>query len=280
MTPDRTLRWMTAPLDDLDRLAHDVRHSASGTVVLTGAGVSIASGVPSFRGREGLWARYDPDEYASIGALRDDPERVWRFLRELRAVLDAAAPGPAHTAIAELQRAGMVTTVVTQNVDGLHQRAGSGRVIELHGSHRTLSCLDCARRYPRHDLAHLVDDPVPACPTCSGVLKPDVVLFGERVPESAFRRAEHAVRHCDVLLVVGTSAEVHPTARLPRMAQRSGARLWEVNPVAELSRVDGAIRGTAETVLPALVERLRPRPAWRQLPGLLRGLRADRWFTD
>lgn len=271
---------MTAPSAPLDALAHDLRHATSGTAVLTGAGVSIASGVPSFRGQGGLWTRYDPAEYASIQALRADPEKVWHFLRELRSTLDAASPNAAHLAIAALEQFGVVNHVITQNVDGLHQRAGSHRVIELHGSHRAVTCIDCGHRYPRHDVEHLADDPVPRCPACHGVLKPDLVLFGESLPEAAFRRAEHAVRHSDVLLVVGTSAEVYPAARLPDLARSNGTRVWEVNPVTELEHTDGTIRGRAEEVLPALVDRLRPRAGWRSVAGLLRGLRADRWFTD
>jgi NAD-dependent deacetylase len=265
---------------DLERLAQELRRSASGTVVFTGAGISVASGVPSFRGAGGLWDRYDPAEYASIAALRADPEKVWGFLRDLRGTLEAAVPNAAHEAIAGLEATGMVTAVVTQNVDGLHQRAGSSHVIELHGSDRTVSCLDCRRRYPRGEVEHLAEDPVPRCPGCAGVLKPDVVLFGEELPQGPFRRAEHAIRHGDVLLVVGTSAEVFPAARLPGLARRSGARVWEVNPVAELPDTDGAIRGAAEEVLPALARALRPSRTWRTLPRLLRGLRADRWFRD
>lgn len=271
---------MPSPTADLDRLAQLLRHSASGAVVLTGAGISVASGVPSFRGRGGLWDRYDPEEYASIAALRRDPEKVWGFLRELRTTLEAAAPNPAHDALARLETTGIVTRVVTQNVDGLHQRAGSTRVVELHGSDRTISCLDCRRSYARADVAHLADEPVPRCPRCRGVLKPDVVLFGESLPRDAFRRAEHAVRHADVLLVVGTSAEVYPAAKLPELARRSGARVWEVNPAAELASTDGAIRGRAEEILPALAEALRPARVWRTIPRLLRGLGADRWLGD
>jgi NAD-dependent deacetylase len=270
---------MTAT-DDLDRLAHELRHSPSGAVVLTGAGISVASGVPSFRGQGGLWTRYDPQQYASLGALQRDPERVWGFLKELRRILDAATPNAAHTSLAALERTGVVTHVVTQNVDGLHQRAGSHRVIELHGSDRTLSCLACGATYPREEVAHLAADPVPRCPRCGGVLKPDVVLFGEDLPEAAFRRAEHAMRHCGVLLVVGTSAEVFPAARLPDVARGNGARIWEVNPVPEIADVDGRIAGRAEQVLPQLVRRLHPRRSWRQLARLARGLDARSWFTD
>lgn len=265
---------------DLARLAQQLRQSASGTVVFTGAGVSIASGVPSFRGQGGLWTRYDPAEYASIAALRRDPERVWGFLRELRRTLDEAAPNPAHEAIARLEASGIVTHVITQNIDGLHQRAGNTRVIELHGSDRTISCLDGGHTFERADVEHLADRPVPSCPRCAGVLKPDVVLFGEQLPQEPFRRAEHALRHCGVLLVVGTSAEVYPAARLPAMARRNGAQVWDINPVAELDDVDGSIRGAAEDVLPALAAAVRPARSWRTVPRMLRGLRADRWFQD
>lgn len=265
---------------DLDRLAQQLRRSASGTVVFTGAGVSIASGVPSFRGQGGLWTRFDPTEYASIAALRRDPEKVWGFLRELRRTLDEASPNPAHRAIALLETTGLVTSVITQNIDGLHQRAGNDRVIELHGSDRTLSCLDGGHTFARPDVEHLADEPVPSCPRCGSVLKPDVVLFGEQLPQEPFRRAEYALRHCDVLLVVGTSAEVYPAARLPGMARRNGATVWEINPVAELDDVDGTIRGPAEEVLPALAAALRGERSWRILPRMLRGLRADRWFRD
>lgn len=264
----------------LDRLADLLRRSARGAVVFTGAGVSIASGVPSFRGQGGLWTRYDPTEYASIAALRRDPEKVWGFLRELRHTLDAAAPNAAHGAIAALEATGVVTHVITQNIDGLHQRAGNERVIELHGSDRTLSCLGGGHTFPRADVEHLADDPIPRCPRCDDVLKPDVVLFGEELPQAPFRRAEHALRHCDVLLVIGTSAEVYPAARLPGTARRSGAAVWEINPVAEIDEVDGTIRGGAETVLPALVDVLRPARSWHTVPRMLRGLGADRWFRD
>ncbi|MBW3621432.1 MAG: NAD-dependent deacylase [Actinobacteria bacterium] len=270
----------TDPAPDVLRLADALRRSARGAVVFTGAGISVASGVPSFRGTGGIWTRYDPAEYASIDALHRDPEKVWGFLRELRRTLDAAVPNRAHEAIAHLETTGVVTNVITQNIDGLHQRAGNDRVIELHGSNRSISCLGCARTFARAEVEHLADDPVPSCPSCGGVLKPDVVLFGEQLPQAPFRRAEHALRHCDVLLVVGTSVEVFPAARLPELARRHGASVWEINPVAELPDVDGAIRGDAEVVLPALADALRPARSWRTLPRMLRGLGAERWFAD
>lgn len=264
----------------LDELADELRHSGNGAVVLTGAGVSVASGVPSFRGGDGLWARYDPAVYASIDGLRADPARVWCFFRELRSILDAAQPNPAHIALAGLERQGAVAQVVTQNIDGLHQRAGSRRVVELHGSDRCLHCLECGRRHPRSGVEEPTEATVPRCPDCRGVLKPDVVLFGEDLPVAAFRHAEHAMRHADLLLVVGTSAEVYPAARLPGLARSNGARIWEINPTVELSHADGRVRGRAEDVLPELARRLRPAGAWRQARQLLGGLGARGWFAD
>ncbi len=250
-------------------LAHHVRHSATGAVVLTGSGISVASGVPSFRGRGGLWDRYDPLEFATIDALRDHPDRVWRFLRELDEILAAARPNPAHVAIAALEQLGLISQVITQNVDSLHQAAGSTRVIELHGSSRTLTCLVCGARYAREELLDTPDEP-PRCLACQGVVKPDVTFFGEPLPAGAFQRADHAVRSCDLLVVVGTSAEVDPAARLPTLARHHGARIWEINPEPAID-ADGTIAARAEDVLPRLVEHLRPRSTAGHLRDLVGG---------
>lgn len=239
----------------LDDLVATIRRSSRGVVVLTGAGVSVASGIPSFRGNSGLWTRWDPEEYATIDAFDRDPARVWEFLRELGETLEEAEPNEAHRAIAALGGRGFVDVVVTQNVDGLHQRAGSERVVELHGSHRTLRCRRCDATFPVDEMATVVDAVVPTCRNCGGVLKPDVVLFGEPMPPQALRQAEHAVRHCGVLLVVGTSVEVHPASRIPDIAARAGAAIWEVNPEPAVPGAK-AIVGRAESVLPALAARL------------------------
>lgn len=252
----------------MDALARALRDSATGAVVLTGAGISIASGVPAFRSDGGLWERYDPAEYATIDALRRDPEKVWGFLRELHTVVGAARPNPAHLAIADLERSGHVQLVVTQNVDALHQAAGSERVIELHGSADTLSCLDCGAQEDRAHVERRTHTPVPRCRDCGGVLKPDVILFGEDLPVGAYRRAQHAARNTDLMLVVGTSAEVEPAASLPAAARRHGATVWEINPEPCLDVASRTIAATAEQVLPLLVDDLlgrgRLRRAWRQ----------------
>lgn len=236
----------------LDALAHDLRHSASGAVALTGAGVSVASDVPSFRGDSGLWTRYDPAEYATLAAFRADPDRVWGFLRELDELLASVAPNAAHRALAALEDGGFLSHVVTQNVDELHQSAGSKQVVELHGSGRSLSCIDCSAPFPRDAVPERA---VPRCAVCDGPVKPDVVLFGEQLPRRAFVRAQHAVERADLLLVVGTSAEVEPAAELPRLARRTGARIWEINPEPVLD-ADGTIAGNAEEILPAVAQRV------------------------
>lgn len=228
-----------------------------GTVVLTGAGVSLASGIPTFRSDDGLWSRYDPAEYGHIEAFRRDPEKVWRMILELDEILEHAQPNAAHRAIAELEQLGVVSDVLTQNADGLHQRAGSTRVVELHGSNRTLVCLSCDRRFARDDVREaLAARAAPRCTACGAVLKPDAVFFGEPLPPQALRDAHDAVQRCSALLVVGTSAEVYPVADLPQLARGAKATLIEVNPEPVLP-AHHRLAGPAEQLLPELVAHVR-----------------------
>ncbi|GAB4260411.1 MAG: NAD-dependent protein deacetylase [Deferrisomatales bacterium] len=194
--------------------------------VLTGAGISVESGIPDFRSAEGLWARFDPQEYATIGAFRRDPAKVWRMLAEMEAVLEAARPNPAHEALARLEAAGVVTGVITQNIDGLHQEAGSRRVVEFHGSHRTFSCPSCGGGYTREQ-ARARGLPPPC--DCGALLKPDVVLFGETIPADALEESYRLAGRCRAMLVIGTSAEVAPANQMPWVAKRNGAAVIEVN---------------------------------------------------
>ena len=243
--------------DTFEELVTTLERSRRGAVVLSGAGISVSSDIPAFRGSGGLWARYDPMEYATIDALEADPEKVWRMLWELDAVLAAAEPNAAHLAIAELQHLGVVTTVITQNVDALHQEAGSEDVVELHGSRRTLSCLTCRHTVTRDEVVHEAPrGAAPRCQVCGGQLRPDVVFFGELLPQTALHRAFDAVQGCNDLIVAGTAAEVEPAASLPRMAEQAGARVWEINPDPTLA-TDRRIPRPAEQALPALVDRLR-----------------------
>lgn len=256
-----TPEWPEAPAEDgaIDALAAALSRSRRPAVVLSGAGISVSSDIPAFRGSQGLWARYDPLEYATIDAFRAAPEKVWKMLWELDAVLEAAEPNPAHHAIAALQRLGVVSTVITQNVDALHQEAGSQDVIELHGSRHSLTCLACGHTVTRDEVASEAQrGEVPRCRACGGELKPDVVLFGEPLPAAALNRAQQEVRRCHDLLVVGTAAEVEPAASLPRLAHRGGARIWEINPQPTLP-TELRIQRPAQLALPELVERIRVR---------------------
>lgn len=241
---------------DLDAITDHITAHPMGTVVLTGAGVSLASGIPTFREVGGLWDRYDPLEYGHIEAFRQDPEKVWQMLFEVDAVIAAARPNDAHHAIAQLERRGVVDRVLTQNGDGLHQRAGSRRVVELHGSSRALVCLTCAWRCGRDECDDaLRDRRPPRCMGCAAVLKPDAVFFGEQLPVAALAEAHRAVRESATLLVVGTSAEVYPVAGLPGLASRTGAWVVEVNPAPDLP-THHQLAGRAEEILPQLVERM------------------------
>jgi NAD-dependent deacetylase len=228
-------------------------------VVLTGAGISTESGIPDFRSPGGIWAKYDPMEYATIAAFRADPVKVWEFYALRFELLTTAEPNAGHLALAELQRRGLVAAVVTQNVDGLHERAGSRAVVEVHGSIRSASCLDCGERVPLEDVvAALEDAPAPPCPRCGAVLKPDVVMFGELLPAAAIDQATELARQAGLLLVVGSSLEVHPVAELPVETVSAGGQLAIVNrgptPFDHLAsvRIDG---GAGET-LSALAEEL------------------------
>jgi NAD-dependent deacetylase len=189
--------------------------------------VSTESGIPDFRSATGIWAQYDPMEYASIWAFEADPAKVWDFYSRRLGVLTEAEPNPAHLALAELERRGLVSAVVTQNIDLLHERAGSREVIEVHGSIRTSSCRACGLRVPLEQVLGLL--PLPGCPACGTVLKPDVVMFGELMPERETERAFALAREAALLLVVGSSLEVHPVAGLPDETLAAGGALAIVN---------------------------------------------------
>jgi NAD-dependent protein deacetylase/lipoamidase len=208
------------------RLADLLRERGS-CVVLTGAGISTESGIPDFRSPTGVWARYDPMEYATIDAFLADPAKVWDFYGRRLEMLGAAEPNGGHRALAELEERGYVEAVITQNIDRLHERAGSRELVEVHGSIRTASCLDCRTVVPFDDVVLRL--PVPACPTCGRVLKPDVVLFGELLPERAMARATELAAQARVLLVVGSSLEVYPVAGLPLDTLANGGALAIVN---------------------------------------------------
>ncbi len=230
------------------RLA-ELIHVHQPCVVLTGAGISTESGIPDFRSPTGLWAQFDPLDYGSIEAFRADPARVWSFYGMRFEALRRAEPNAGHLAIAELERRGLVRAVVTQNIDLLHERAGSHEVVEVHGSIRTSSCPSCGRRYPLAEVLRLL--PVPVCHDCGAVLKPDVVFFGELLPERELERAFELAQAAGLVLVVGSTLEVYPVAGLPLEAKRFA--IVNRGPTALDARAALRIEGSAGATLAALV---------------------------
>ena len=230
--------------------------AAHHAVALTGAGVSAESGIPTFRGEGGLWTKYDPVKVSSIDSFLADPASYWRVSRERGTVALSARPNAGHDALAAMEAAGHLVAVVTQNTDGLHQVSGSRRVIELHGSGRTVQCLECGKLEPRAEVqARLEVEMPPRCPNCGGTfLKPTVVLFGEPMPTDAVNQAFDLARQADVMLVVGSSLVVYPAADVPLVAIQSGARLIVIN--AEPTPFDRfasvVIHGRSGEVLPEI----------------------------
>ena len=237
--------------------AAELLSAARRGLALTGAGVSAESGIPTFRGEGGIWTKYDPVKVASIDAFMQDPASYWSVSKERGAIALAARPNPGHYALAALEAAGTLAAVVTQNTDGLHQDSGCRHVIEIHGSSRTVQCLDCGTREPRSDVQARLDvEMPPRCRMCgSTFLKPTVVLFGEPMPVLAMQEAFALASNADVMLVVGSSLVVHPAADIPLAAVRSGARLIVVNaePTPFDSLAEVVIHGRSGEVLPEIV---------------------------
>lgn len=209
------------------RLLVDLIRSSSCTVALTGAGISVPSGIPDFRSPgTGLWEKVDPMEVAHIEVFRRDPKRFWSYYRPRFGMLEEKQPNRAHRVLAELEERGMLEAVITQNIDRLHHKAGSRHVVEVHGTIETGSCMRCATTYPLDRVKQLFDEEgVARCSECDGPVKPDVVLFGELLPEHAMDEAYRLAGRADVLLCVGSSLEVYPVASLPAITARTGGKL-------------------------------------------------------
>ncbi len=197
------------------------------TIVLTGAGISVESGIPTFRDRDGLWRKYEPSKLATPEAFKANPKLVWEWYAWRMNTIAKAEPNDAHKVLASMEERGMVRAVVTQNVDGLHQRAGSSNVIELHGSIWSARCVSCGWTTTFTAPPEVVP---PRCPMCGGLLRPGVIWFGEPLPERAWAMAYEEASRAEMMLVVGTSAIVYPAAHLPYVAKSMGAKIIEVNP--------------------------------------------------
>jgi NAD-dependent deacetylase len=245
--------------DKLEQAAAILR-SAKYAIAVTGAGASVESGIPSFRGNSGLWVKYPPEEYATIDGFMNDPDKVWRLWYELGYMMKDCRPNPGHTALAELESMGLLAGIITQNIDNLHQEAGSREVVEYHGNARRMSCLDCGVVAPLNLTRPDPPRDAPSCKICGGLMKPDIVMFGELIPEAALIRSDELVSACDAMIIVGTSAQVYPAAGLPRIAKSRGAKIIEVNVEPtdfSTSVTDVLLQGPSGQILPELVAALR-----------------------
>ncbi|EFL49841.1 Silent information regulator protein Sir2 [Solidesulfovibrio fructosivorans JJ]] len=227
-------------------------------IALTGAGISVASGVPDFRSPGGLWDRYDPMAVATTTALDRAPRQVWEFLLDAISVIGPAKPNPAHAALARLEAAGRLAGIVTQNIDGLHQAAGSKNVIEFHGGMERYFCMGCGRAHAPEAALSLTRADIPwRCEACGAVVRPDIVFFGEAIPLDALDKSGQLALAADLIIVAGTSGEVAPANLLPREVRARGGTVVEINLTesALTGLADVSIFAAAETALPALAER-------------------------
>ncbi len=226
------------------------------TLALTGAGISVESGIPDFRSAGGLWSKYSPEEYATISAFREDPEKVWMMLMEMSEIVDQAKPNKAHLGMGALEKLGFLHYIITQNVDNLHQAGGAKNVIEYHGNSTTLSCLRCGKRYTAEEKRG--ENP-PRC-QCEQILKPDVVFFGEAIPAEALNKSYLLASSAQALMVVGTSAVVSPANTIPIITKQNGGKIIEIN--KERTHLtdtvtDVFIQGEAGEIIEALVAEVR-----------------------
>jgi NAD-dependent deacetylase len=234
--------------------------SSNTIVAFTGAGISAESGIPTFRGKGGVWEKYDPEKVASIWSFLENPANYWEFARDFEARFFNVEPSPGHLALGELEKIGRLEAVITQNVDGLHQKAGNTRVIELHGNTAVIRCLDCGKEYTREDVFERLEIELPPRCDCGGnKLKPDAVFFGEPLPEKPLSEAMDLARKSDLMLVVGTSLVVYPAAEIPLIARSHGCHLVLINleqtPVDDIFDIKFYTR--ASEVLPSVVEEVR-----------------------
>ncbi|MBN1679918.1 MAG: NAD-dependent deacylase [Anaerolineae bacterium] len=241
--------------------ATELMQRATHVVALTGAGISTPSGIPDFRSPEsGLWKQHNSSDVASIYGFRQNPERFYEWIRPLAHKIHNAVPNPAHLALAQMENQHYLNSIITQNIDMLHSRAGSRTVYELHGHLREITCIHCFQVYSAEDfiVSFLETNTLPRCANCGHALKPNVILLGEQLPAQPLIAARNEARHCDVMLVIGSSLEVYPAADLPIMAHRSGASLIVVNlsetPVDSIAKA--VIHADAAIVLPQLVDAL------------------------
>jgi NAD-dependent deacetylase len=234
-----------------ERLVRKLREAES-VAVFTGAGISAESGVPTFRGEEGLWKKFRPEELANFDAFMSNPDLVWEWYRHRKEILSAIEPNPGHRAIAEMEGRHKRFAVITQNIDGLHRRAGSRNVLELHGNIERNYCVGCGKYFRNEEI--LRQEQAPRCTICGSLIRPDVVWFGEMLPAAAWEESVAAAERAEVFIIVGTSAVVYPAASLPVIAKRAGAYLLQINAeeTEHSSRADEVLLGKSGELLPQL----------------------------
>jgi len=252
---------MSEPLITRIEKAAALLKSARHAVAFTGAGISTPSGIPDFSSQNtGLWQRFDPMEVASIEVFRTNPEKFYGWLRPLLQGIWASQPNPAHTALANLEKAGILKAVITQNIDDLHQQAGSGNVYEVHGSLRTMICIGCRSAFPARQFRKEMEETqaMPQCSNCGQVLKPEITLYGEMLPEDVWQAAEEHCRRADVILVAGSSLGVWPAAALPEVGLENGARLIinNLTPTHLDASADIVIDDDVAEVIPAIAQHI------------------------
>ena len=235
-------------MDSIYKEAANVIVNSNKCIALTGAGISAESGIPTFRSKGGLWNDYDPTVYASLETFIKDPSKYWSIRGEFIRNYNDYIPNRGHNALSRLEKSGLLKCIITQNIDGLHKKAESECVLEIHGSLRESYCMSCKKEYIA---PHLPAGDTPRC-ACGGVLKPNTVLFGEQLPEGVLEEAQLQSGSCDVMLLIGTSAAVYPAAYLPVLAKRNGAKIIEVNIESSFSDSDIVIEEKAGTALPEI----------------------------
>lgn len=251
-----------ADLSQALRKAADLLLSSHHAVVFTGAGISTPSGIPDFQSKEtGLWQRFDPMEVASIGAFQSRPDKFYGWLRPLFQQIWSAQPNPAHIALANLESSGVVKALITQNIDDLHQRAGSRNIYEVHGSLRTMTCPRCQKKVPSIKYREILksENALPECETCGSIMKPDIVLYGELLSAEVWIEAEEFCKQADVLLVAGSSLTVWPAAALPETCVENGARVILINltPTHLDEYADVLIKGNVAETIPQIAQSIQ-----------------------
>jgi len=229
---------------------------AQSVVAFTGAGISAESGVPTFRGTDGIWKKFKPEELANINAFMKNPELVWEWYAHRKKIIAGIEPNPGHYTLAKMEQTFAHFAVITQNIDNLHRRAGSKTVYELHGNIERNYCMKCGAVYPNEAVLNHVG--VPHCVECNGIIRPDVVWFGEMLPDDEWEKSVRAAASTDVLFSIGTSGVVYPAASIPLTAKQQGAYVVEINPEPTplTDRADEFLMGPSGVILPALYQRL------------------------